>query len=121
MQATLHASRVRFEVRDGKKVRVAAKTGAGWQPDIWRRFADELGIPDLQLQARELEEMINNGITRMPAQQQAVFRLSRQDGFSYEEIAVKLNISKSTVKWHVIAGLNSLKQYVRMQGGTGAV
>src|ERR1700747_2391816 len=24
--------------------RAAAKTGAGWQPDIWRGFADELGI-----------------------------------------------------------------------------
>src|SRR5215204_6881854 len=24
--------------------RAAAKTGAGWQPDIWRSFADELGI-----------------------------------------------------------------------------
>jgi alkylation response protein AidB-like acyl-CoA dehydrogenase len=24
--------------------RAAAKTGAGWQPDIWRAFADELGI-----------------------------------------------------------------------------
>ncbi|WP_099024759.1 acyl-CoA dehydrogenase family protein [Mycolicibacterium palauense] len=26
------------------KSRTAAKTGAGWQPDIWRSFADELGI-----------------------------------------------------------------------------
>ena len=24
--------------------RVAAKTGSGWQPDIWKSFADELGI-----------------------------------------------------------------------------
>ena len=24
--------------------RTAAKTGAGWQPDVWRAFADELGI-----------------------------------------------------------------------------
>src|SRR3954470_16953695 len=24
--------------------RAAVKTGAGWQPDIWRAFADELGI-----------------------------------------------------------------------------
>ena len=29
---------------DLKKSRSAAKTGAGWQPDIWRAFADELGI-----------------------------------------------------------------------------
>jgi alkylation response protein AidB-like acyl-CoA dehydrogenase len=29
---------------DLEKSRAAAKTGAGWQPDIWHGFADELGI-----------------------------------------------------------------------------
>jgi alkylation response protein AidB-like acyl-CoA dehydrogenase len=29
---------------DLEKSRSAAKTGAGWQPEIWRSFADELGI-----------------------------------------------------------------------------
>src|SRR6476659_4957400 len=29
---------------DLEKSRAAAKTGVGWQPDIWRAFADELGI-----------------------------------------------------------------------------
>lgn len=29
---------------DLEKSRTAVKTGAGWQPDIWRAFADELGI-----------------------------------------------------------------------------
>jgi alkylation response protein AidB-like acyl-CoA dehydrogenase len=29
---------------DLEKSRTAAKTGAGWQPDIWRAFAQELGI-----------------------------------------------------------------------------
>ncbi len=29
---------------DLESSRTAAKTGAGWQPDIWRAFADDLGI-----------------------------------------------------------------------------
>src|ERR1041384_3351152 len=29
---------------DLEKSRAAAKTGAGWQPDIWRAFAEDLGI-----------------------------------------------------------------------------
>ena len=29
---------------DLEKSRAAAKTGTGWQPEIWRGFADELGI-----------------------------------------------------------------------------
>ena len=28
---------------DLEKSRAAAKTGLGWQPDIWRAFAEELG------------------------------------------------------------------------------
>jgi alkylation response protein AidB-like acyl-CoA dehydrogenase len=27
-----------------ERSRAAAKTGAGWQPDIWRAFAIDLGI-----------------------------------------------------------------------------
>ena len=29
---------------DLERSRAAAKTGAGWQPEIWRGFAEELGI-----------------------------------------------------------------------------
>ncbi len=29
---------------DLEKSRSAAKTGLGWQPDIWHAFADELGL-----------------------------------------------------------------------------
>ena len=29
---------------DLESSRAAAKSGPGWQPDIWRGFADELGI-----------------------------------------------------------------------------
>ena len=76
----------------------------------------ELLSPDLQLQTKELEELIIQGIAKMPPQQQAVFRLSRLDGLSYDEIASRLDISKSTVKWHIIAGLNLLKQYIRQYG-----
>jgi RNA polymerase sigma-70 factor (ECF subfamily) len=79
-------------------------------------LAEELLSPDLQLQTKELEELIIQGIAKMPSQQQAVFRLSRLDGLSYEEIASRLGISRSTVKWHIIAGLNMLKQYVRQYG-----
>jgi RNA polymerase sigma-70 factor (family 1) len=79
-------------------------------------LVEELLSPDLQLQVKELKEVIISGIAKMPPQQQAVFRLSRLDGLSYEEIAAQLGISRSTVKWHVIAGLNMLKQYIRQYG-----
>jgi RNA polymerase sigma-70 factor (ECF subfamily) len=79
-------------------------------------LTEELLSPDLQLQTKELEELIIRGIAKMPPQQQSVFRLSRLEGLSYDEIASLLGISRSTVKWHIIAGLNMLKQYVHHNG-----
>lgn len=45
-QELLRAGLTRFLATryDLEKSRAAAKTGTGWQPEIWRAFADELGI-----------------------------------------------------------------------------
>ena len=45
-QELLRAGLTRFLATryDLEKSRAAAKTGAGWQPEIWQAFADELGI-----------------------------------------------------------------------------
>jgi len=74
---------------------------------------DALARPDGRVQLKELEQLIADGIGRMPSQQQAVFRLSRQEGLTYEEIARRLDISRDTVKWHIMAGISHLKRYIR--------
>jgi RNA polymerase sigma-70 factor (ECF subfamily) len=74
---------------------------------------EELMVPDSQMEIKELQDIIQYGIDQMPAQQQSVFKLSRFEGHSYEQIAQRLNISKSTVKWHIIAGLASLKKLLK--------
>ncbi|HTI89690.1 MAG TPA: sigma-70 family RNA polymerase sigma factor [Puia sp.] len=79
---------------------------------------DALARPDGRVQLKELEQLIADGIRRMPSQQQAVFRLSRQEGLTYEEIARRLAISKDTVKWHIMAGLGHLKKYIREHDAT---
>jgi RNA polymerase sigma-70 factor (ECF subfamily) len=74
---------------------------------------EELMVPDAQMEIKELQDIIQNGIDQMPAQQQSVFKLSRFEGQSYDQIALRLNISKSTVKWHIIAGLANLKKLLK--------
>lgn len=48
-------------------------------------------------------------ISKLPSQQQAVFRLSRFDGLSYDEIAAHLSLSRNTVKNHLTVALRTLK------------
>lgn len=78
-------------------------------------LVEEWLVPDNQLETKELQDLLLNGIARLPAQQQAVFRMSRLEGKSYQEIGESLGISKSTVKWHIIAAIAALKEYLQQR------
>ena len=70
------------------------------------------GSPEDLLFKKEAEELVNSAITKLPKQQQVIYTLSRIAGLSQEEIAVKLNISKNTVKSHMNKALNSIRIYI---------
>jgi RNA polymerase sigma-70 factor (ECF subfamily) len=46
----------------------------------------------------DLEQSIHEIVTTLPPQQQRIFQMSRRNGYSYEKIAQKLNISIRTVE-----------------------
>ncbi|MBN9383776.1 MAG: sigma-70 family RNA polymerase sigma factor [Chitinophagaceae bacterium] len=69
-------------------------------------------ITDETILAQESERLINEAITRLPKQQQIVFRLSKQDGLSREQIAEKLHISPNTVRNHLSDAIQSIKAYL---------
>lgn len=48
-------------------------------------------------------------ISQLPQQQQTVFRLSRVEGLSYDEIAERLKLSRNTVKNHLGVAVKKLK------------
>ncbi|MBL7761698.1 MAG: RNA polymerase sigma-70 factor [Sediminibacterium sp.] len=50
-------------------------------------------------------------IGQLPAQQQMVYRLAKQEGLSREEIAEKLHISPNTVRNHLAAAVTFIRDY----------
>lgn len=60
--------------------------------------------PDFELQKR-----IENAVDSLPPQCQRVFRLSREEGLKYHEIADELGISKKTVEVHMGKALKILR------------
>jgi RNA polymerase sigma factor (sigma-70 family) len=54
-------------------------------------------------------ELANIAITRLPAQRQLIFKMSRQEEMSNQEIAVALGISKNTVKVQLVKALKTLR------------
>lgn len=59
----------------------------------------------------DLQRFTEAALITLPPQQQIVFRLSRFEGLNYDEIAIKLNISRNTVKNHLVAALKTLKTH----------
>lgn len=57
----------------------------------------------------DLERFTEQVLLKLPKQQQLVFRMSRQQDLTYDEIAEELNISRNTVKNHLVAALKTLR------------
>ncbi|GAA3918006.1 RNA polymerase sigma-70 factor [Chitinophaga oryziterrae] len=68
---------------------------------------------DISLLTKETQEMINQAIGQLTTQQQLVYRLSRDQGLSHEEIAEKLNISRNTVRNHIVQSLKIIRTYLQ--------
>lgn len=70
-------------------------------------------MPYHQLQFRQTQELIRKGLDSLTHQQRTAIELSRIQELTYEEAGRIMGISRNTVKWHVVAGLNALKIYLK--------
>ncbi|WP_262707443.1 RNA polymerase sigma-70 factor [Mucilaginibacter gracilis] len=70
------------------------------------------------LASRELEQLMEEQIGKLPPQCQRVFRLSRQSHLTNKEIAAQLDISENTVEQHMRKALrllrSSLGQFIEL-------
>ncbi len=71
--------------------------------------------PAGSLETKELSEILQHAITMLPPRRQQVFKMSRLEGKSYEQIAAELEISKSSVNQHIVEALLFLRTYLRNQ------
>jgi RNA polymerase sigma-70 factor (family 1) len=67
-----------------------------------------------ELFVKELQVLLFDKVERMPSQRQRVFKMSRIEGLSNDEIALRLNISKRTVENHITTVLADLKKVLHI-------
>jgi RNA polymerase sigma-70 factor (ECF subfamily) len=61
---------------------------------------------------RELGRLYAEAVRNLPPQKRIIYSLHRNDGYSYEEIARKLGLSKNTVRNHLQEASKSVQRYV---------
>ena len=62
-----------------------------------------------QLLTKENELMLQEALSHLSPQQKLIFTMSRHQGMKHAEIASRLNISRNTVKTHLVHALKTLK------------
>ncbi|MEI9806806.1 MAG: RNA polymerase sigma-70 factor [Bacteroidota bacterium] len=83
---------------------------------ILRSVVDkEEGISNDTLEYAETKDMgrvIRNAVNALPPKRQQIYRLSREEGFSHQQIADKLKISLQTVKNQMGIALKSIQDFM---------
>ncbi|HLZ86436.1 MAG TPA: sigma-70 family RNA polymerase sigma factor [Puia sp.] len=74
--------------------------------------------PDHQAEHREQYRLLLKGISLLPEKRQQVFRLSRMEGLTHEQIAERLGIHKDTVAQYIVKAVAFLRSYLREHQGT---
>ncbi len=69
--------------------------------------------PEKELERRELLFHMNQAIASLPRQCQVIFRLIKEDGMKYKEVAEILHISPRTVQTQLFRAIGRLRQTLR--------
>ena len=74
---------------------------------------ESVNTTDEMVLAHESNELISQAISKLPPQQQLVFKLTKQEGLSREDIAQQLKISPNTVRNHLADALKFIRTFLR--------
>jgi RNA polymerase sigma-70 factor (family 1) len=75
-------------------------------------YTEDTGAMDDILYTRQLEVIKMNAISQLPAQRQRIFRMSKVQGLSNQEIADNLGISVNTVRDQLVKASRFVRHYL---------
>lgn len=73
---------------------------------------ESVNTTDEMVLANESSQLISTAISKLPRQQQLVFKLAKQEGLSRADIAQQLQISPNTVKNHLAEALKFIRTFL---------
>ncbi len=82
------------------------------QEKLWKKLRYSHNWVEEELQAKETDLRIHRAVSELPAQRKLVYRLNREAGLDYRQIAEKLSISTHTVKNQIHLALRSISQFL---------
>lgn len=93
-----------------------AATAIAAREKLWLNLSAAHNDTEDAMLLADLEEFTAQAVAKLPSQQQLVFKLSRYEGLTHDQIAEMLNLSKSTVNNHLVEALKNLRQQFKNSG-----
>lgn len=83
-----------------------------------KKYLEEAETNDTEsiLLDRELQQILQSLLNRLPVQQRKVFELSRLQGFDRHTIAKNMGLSPATVSVHLTSALKTIRTLLRKHG-----
>lgn len=69
--------------------------------------------PIEQVEAHDLQLLVDMVVDHMPLQRQNIYRLSREEGLTNDQIAERLDIQKKTVENHINLALKEIRHVIK--------
>ncbi|GAB2816406.1 RNA polymerase sigma factor [Ferruginibacter profundus] len=91
-------------------------TDNAMQTQLMNQLETATEAPHLKLQWKQYNDLLHKAVNQLPPQRQKVFKLCREQGKSYDEVAEELGISRNTIKEHMVAAMKSIKEYIFQHG-----
>lgn len=83
---------------------------------VMQQFTQSVADADLKILWQQYEEILQAAINDLSPQRQKVFRLCREEGRSYEQVANELGISRNTVKEHMVLAMKQIRGHFEQYG-----
>jgi RNA polymerase sigma-70 factor (family 1) len=103
-----------YRVTENKVVDFLRKVSADarLKQAIWHNLQGIINEPQSQLEAKDCSHIIQKAIDQLPPQRRIIYRLNREGGMNYREIAGELHLSRHTVKNQLSSALQSIRNFV---------
>jgi RNA polymerase sigma-70 factor (family 1) len=71
---------------------------------------------EASIRVAECKRLISDAVNQLSPQRRLVYKLNKEEGLNYDEIAAQLNLSKHTVKNHLLSALQIIGTYLSKNG-----
>ena len=79
---------------------------------VWEEMQSAAEQADSRVICTEIKTTIRQAVKQLSPQRQLVYQMSREDNLTHDQIASRLNLSRNTIKNHIVESVRFIRGYL---------